>query len=207
MIEIIYEDNNIVFCVKPVGLSSEDDMPRILSEQLQSEIYTLHRLDKPVGGVMVYAKNKHTASKISKKIAENSGFSKTYLAVCEGEFEETQGIMEDFLFKDSKKNKSFVVKSERKGVKKALLDYKVLKTAEYNGKICSLVSIILKTGRTHQIRVQFSSRKHPLFGDGKYGSKVNCPIALFSHKIETDNMSFNKNPPDEFPWNIFKQEG
>ena len=203
MIEILYEDKDIVFCVKPSGFSSETDLPNKLKEQLKSEIYTLHRLDTPVGGVMVYAKNKSAAAKISKKIAENSDFEKTYLAVCEGEFEETEGKMEDLLFKDSRKNKSFVVKKERKGVKKALLSYEVLKTGEYKEKPCSLVRVTLKTGRSHQIRVQFASRKHPLVGDGKYGSKINTSLALFSHSIETCGRGFSKNPPDEAPWSIF----
>lgn len=203
MIEILYEDKNIVFCVKPSGISSEDGLPKVLKEQLKTEIYTLHRLDTPVEGVMVYAKNKETAAKFSKKIAEQSDFGKTYLAVCEGGFEETEGTMEDLLFKDSAKNKSYVVKRERRGVKKAVLNYVVLSTVEYEGKKCSLVSVTLKTGRSHQIRVQFSSRKHPLLGDGKYGSKINCKMALFSHKIETNGKSICKNPPDEFPWNIF----
>ncbi len=204
MIEILYEDNNIAFCVKPVGMSSEEELPKALSEQLKSEIYTLHRLDTPVGGVMVYAKNKAAAAKFSKKIAENSDFEKTYFTVCEGVFDEKEGVMEDLLFKDSRKNKSFVVKKERKGVKRAGLDYKVLDTAEFKGRICSLVSVTLKTGRSHQIRVQFASRKHPLLGDGKYGSKINCSIALFSHKIETDGKSFSKNPPAEKPWSLFE---
>ena len=204
MTEVLYENEDIVFCVKPAGMSSEEDLPKELSEQLKSEIYTLHRLDTPVGGVMVYAKNKLAAAKFSKKIAENSDFEKTYLTVCEGIFEEDEGVMEDLLFKDSRKNKSFVVKKERKGVKKASLSYRVLGVTEYKGKRCSLVSVTLKTGRSHQIRVQFASRKHPLLGDGKFGSKINCPIALFSHRIETDGKSFSKNPPDEKPWNMFE---
>lgn len=203
MAEILYEDKNIVFCVKPVGASSETDMPEMLKNQLGGEIFTLHRLDNPVGGVMVYAKNKSAAAKISKKIAEHTDFEKTYLAVCEGELSEPEGQMEDLLFKDSRKNKSFVVSRERKGVKKARLSYRVLETAEYRGKMCSLVSVKLETGRSHQIRVQFASRKHPLLGDGKYGSSVNCPIALFSHKIATCGLEFSKNPPKAAPWDIF----
>ena len=204
MMKILYEDSSIVACVKAVGLSSEDDVPKELSTQLKSEIYPLHRLDTPVGGVMVYAKTKSAAAKFSKKIADNTDFTKTYVAVCEGVFEEQSGTMEDLLFKDSRKNKSFVVKKERKGVKKALLTYEVLGTAQCGDKVCSLVSVTLKTGRSHQIRVQFASRKHPLFGDGKYGSKINGDIALFSHKIETDGKCFTENPPDEKPWNLFE---
>ena len=146
---------------------------------------------------------KEAAAKMSKKISQNDDFKKTYLAVCEGEFLEKEGIMQDLLFKDSKKNKSFVVKRERKGVKKAVLRYNILKTGEYGEKMCSLAHVTLETGRSHQIRVQFASRKHPLLGDGKYGSSINCPIALFSHKIETENKIFVKNPTDEKPWNIF----
>ena len=193
----------LVACVKPVGFSSETDLPNALKEQLNSETYTLHRLDTPVGGVMVYAKSKEAAAKMSRKISQNEDFKKSYLAVCEGEFLEKEGIMQDLLFKDSKKNKSFVVKRERKGVKKAVLRYNILKTGEYDGKMCSLALVTLETGRSHQIRVQFASRKHPLLGDGKYGSSINCPIALFSHKIETENKIFVKNPTDEKPWNIF----
>ncbi len=203
MIEILYENKDVVFCVKPAGLSSETDMPKALSQQLGCEIFTLHRLDAPVSGVMVYAKNKLSAAEMSRKISENTDFKKTYLAVCEGVVE-GNGEMEDLLFKDSRKNKSFVVKKERRGVKNARLAYSSLGTSEYKGRVCSLVSVELETGRSHQIRVQFASRKHPLLGDGKYGSRVNCPIALFSHKIETCGKAFSKNPPNEAPWNVFE---
>lgn len=203
MIEILYEDKDVVFCVKPVGMSSETDLPKMLSEQLNDEIFTLHRLDTPVSGVMVYARNKSSAALYSKKVAENNDFSKTYLVVCEGIFEEKTGVMEDLLFKDSRKNKSFVVSRERKGVKKARLSYKIIGEGEYNGKSFSLVSVTLYTGRSHQIRVQFSSRKHPLVGDGKYGSKINSPIGLFSHSVETNGNTVSALPPCEFPWNIF----
>ena len=206
MIEILYSDKNIVFCIKPVGMSSEHDLPKALEQQLGGSIYTLHRLDNPVGGVMVYARTKEAAADISKVIADNSDFEKTYFAICEGEFSENAGVMEDLLFKDSRCNKSFVVKKERKGVKKASLSYRVLASALYRDKPCSLVAVTLHTGRSHQIRVQFASRKHPLLGDGKYGSKVNCPIALFSAKIRTCSMEICSVPPEEQPWDIFDAE-
>ncbi len=206
MVEIIYENENIVVCVKKSGISSESDLPNALKSQLKSEIYTLHRLDVPVGGVMVYAKNKAAAAKMSKKIAENTDFTKTYLVLCEGIFEENEGEMCDLLFKDSHKNKSFVVKKERKGVKKAKLYYRVIKVGKYNEKDCSLLEVRLETGRSHQIRVQFASRRHPLLGDGKYGSCINCPVALFSHRIETEGKVFEKELPEEKPWNIFIEE-
>lgn len=203
MIQILYQDTDIVVLVKPVGMSSESDVPKQLKTQLNSEIYTLHRLDVPVGGVMVYAKNKQAAAKYSQMIAQGDDFEKTYLAVVEGCFEQKQGTMEDWLFKDSRKNKSFVVKKERKGTKKAILHYEVKDEKQYNDKVLSLVQITLKTGRSHQIRVQFASRKHPLLGDGKYGSKVNCDIALFSHCIRVNDFVFQKDKPDGFPWNLF----
>ena len=179
-------------------------MVKLLTEQLKVAVYPIHRLDTAVGGVMVFAKNKKSAASLSKEIAERR-FVKTYLAVAEGIPAEQEGRFEDLLFKDSRKNKSYVVKRERKGVRKVSLDYKVL--AEADGK--SLVKVRLNTGRSHQIRVQFASRKMPLAGDGKYGSKDNrCTVALWSAEIE---FSFNKekytfeSKPDfsAYPWNLF----
>ncbi len=203
MIKILYEDADMVFCIKPAGVTSEEEMTLKLKNQLNSEIYALHRLDKPVSGVMIYAKTKEKAADISRKIASNEDFKKEYLVVCEGEFSENEGRMEDLLFKDSFKNKSFVVKRERKGVKKALLTYKVLKKGLFNEKLCSLVLVELQTGRSHQIRVQFASRKHPLLGDKKYGSKENCPIGLYSHRIQTCGLNISDIPSYEPPWDAF----
>ena len=203
MIKILYDDKGMVFCVKPSGVDSEGEMTLKLKNQLNSEIFPLHRLDKPVSGVMVYAKTKEKAASISKKISTNEDFKKEYLVICEGEFPESEGIMEDLLFKDSSKNKSFIVKRERKGVKKAVLTYKVLKTGAFNDKVCSLVLVELKTGRSHQIRVQFAGRKHPLVGDKKYGSRSECPIGLYSHRIKTCGLDISDNPPSESPWDIF----
>ena len=203
-LEILYQDNSLVFIVKPSGISSEEETVKLLKEQLNSEIYPLHRLDKPVSGVMVYAKTKEAAARMSEKISSQKDFIKEYLVVCEGEFSENEGEMHDLLFKDSSKNKSFVVKRERKGVKKASLSYKVIKKGVFNERPCTLLSVKLHTGRSHQIRVQFASRKHPLLGDGKYGSREKCPIGLFSHRIITANLNISKNPPNETPWSIFE---
>ena len=184
MMEIICNNEEFVTVIKPFGVSSQengrDGLPDIIKRELQlSEIYTVHRLDTVTSGVMVYAKTKKAAAVLSKGITDGT-FQKEYLAVVHGEVSPEKGIMEDFLFKDSRKNKSFVVKSERKGVKRASLEYEV--TEVKNG--LSLVKIKLHTGRTHQIRVQFSSRRHPVYGDGKYGASDNIPfIALFSHRI------------------------
>lgn len=182
--EIIYENTQIAVCIKPCGVASqgetENSAVTILKEMTKAkEIFPVHRLDTVTAGVMVYAKTKSAAAFLSKEIAENR-FSKTYLALVHGSVTPAEGIMEDLLFKDSKKNKSFVVKRERKGVKKASLEYRVLGIRDD----MSLVRIKLHTGRTHQIRVQFSSRKHPVYGDGKYGASDNIPyIALFSHSL------------------------
>ena len=158
--EILYSDNQIIVCVKPVGLDSEHDVPA----QLGGEIYTLHRLDKNVGGVMVYARTKAAAAALSKAIQDGT-MLKEYVAMVHGTPPES-GDWQDLLFKDSSKNKVFVVKKERKGVKKARLEFNRLTEGE-----TSLVRIRLHTGRSHQIRVQFASRGYPLLGDHKYGAK------------------------------------
>ncbi len=159
--EILYTDHNIVVCVKPVGVDSEHELPALLG----GEIYTLHRLDKNVGGVMVYAKNKTSAALFSKLIQEGQ-LIKEYVAMVHGQPPE-EGDWQDLLFKDSRKNKVFVVKKQRAGVKAARLEYKRIRAGER-----SLVRVRLHTGRSHQIRVQFSSRGFPLVGDHKYGSRA-----------------------------------
>lgn len=209
MIEILFESQDFLACIKPVGVPSQcdgaDDMVKLLCEQTGGKIYPVHRLDTAVGGTMVFAKNKKTAAELSREIAEGR-LKKTYLAVAEGKPSEEQGRFKDLLFKDKRKNKSYVVKRERKGVRRASLDYGII--GESDGK--TLVSVRLKTGRSHQIRVQFASRKMPLVGDGKYGSRDNrCDIALWSNRLEftLDNNNFLfESLPDTamYPWNLFK---
>ena len=162
--EILYHDKGIVVCIKPVGLDSEKEMPDALSRLLGGEIFPIHRLDKNVGGVMVYARTKTAAAELSKAVQEGS-MVKEYMAMVHGTPPES-GDWEDFLFKDSRKNKVFTVKKERKGVKPARLEFDRLHAGE-----TSLVHIRLHTGRSHQIRVQFASRGFPLVGDHKYGSR------------------------------------
>ena len=171
--EILYSDPEIVVCVKPVGMDSEHELPQALG----GEIYPIHRLDKNVGGVMVYAKKKPAATALSKAVQEGA-MVKEYVAMVHGTPPEA-GDWEDLLWKDSKKNKVFVVKRERGGVKKARLEF--IRLTE-GGQ--SLVRIRLHTGRSHQIRVQFSSRGFPLVGDHKYGSRdeKTAPM-LFSCRI------------------------
>lgn len=162
--DILFSDPEIVVCIKPVGMDSEQELPAALIHQLGGQVFTLHRLDKNVGGVMLYARTKASAAKFSKLIQDGQ-LIKEYVALVHGTPPE-EGELTDLLWKDSSKNKVFVVKRERKGVKKARLSYRLLRSGEQ-----SLVRIRLYTGRSHQIRVQFASRGFPLVGDHKYGSR------------------------------------
>lgn len=162
--EVLYNDKDLAVCIKPVGLDSEHQVPAALTESLGGEIFPVHRLDKNVGGVMVYARNKHTAAALSRTIQDRS-MIKEYVALVHG-IPPEEGNWEDLLWKDSAKNKVFVVKRMRGGVKKARLEFTRLSAGEI-----SLVRVRLHTGRSHQIRVQFSSRGFPLVGDHKYGSR------------------------------------
>ncbi len=214
-LNILYEDTDITVCVKPVGILSEDAPDEkgvigLLSEKTGKKLHLLHRLDRNVGGVMVFANNPKTAAVMSKAIA-NGELRKEYILVCDGIPQEDSGEFKDLLFKDSRKNRSYVVNRMRKGVKDASLEYEVLKKS--NGK--ALVQVILHTGRTHQIRVQFSSRKLCLTGDIKYGSKdrTNCEIALHSYRIAfihpttNEQMTFRYNPDyEKYPFSLFKGE-
>ena len=175
--EILFSDRDIVLCVKPVGLDSEIQMPAALKETLGGEIYPVHRLDKNVGGVMIFARTQAAAASLSKAIQEGK-LIKEYVALVHGDPPES-GDWEDLLWKDSRKNKVFVVKRMRGGVKKARLEFTRLTSGEE-----SLVRIRLHTGRSHQIRVQFASRGYPLVGDHKYGARDNVPAPmLYSCKL------------------------
>lgn len=205
--EKLFENNEIIVIVKPAGIPSEENGRDNVIKRLREscglgEVYPVHRLDTVTSGVMVYAKTKYAASFLSKQITDNT-FSKEYHAVVHGIMEEEKGEFTDLLFKDSSKNKSFVVKRERKGVKKASLSYETVKT---EGEL-SLVKIRLHTGRTHQIRVQFSSRKHPVYGDGKYGASDNIPfIALFSSSLTFSDPETKKQMTFSAPlpeWDFF----
>ena len=207
-IQIIHQEKDFVVCIKPVGISSEstekgDGLCDLLKEQLGAkEVYTLHRLDTGVGGLMAYALSKKGASVLSKDIAEGN-FHKYYTATVYGKPENDEGVYEDLLFKDSKKNKSFVVTKERKGVKKAKLSYRLLETSEVGDTTKTIVEVYLYTGRSHQIRVQFSHRGMPLVGDGKYGAKDNEKnIALCCTKLRFTNPSTHKELEFEIPYSF-----
>lgn len=206
-IEMLYCDSDIAVCIKPVGVNSENEgMCTLLCRQLdKKEVFCVHRLDMAVGGVMVYALNKKAAAGLSSQIAQQK-MKKEYLAIVQGKPEQERGSMHDLLFRDKAKNKSYVVKRRRSGVKDAELEYEVL---EQQGDR-SLQHITLHTGRSHQIRVQFSSRKMPLVGDVKYGSIYkDCPISLwsralsFSHPATGAAMHFEALPKAEYYWNEF----
>ncbi len=175
--EFLHTDQDLAVIVKPVGLDSEKEVPQQIADTLGGQVYPIHRLDLNVGGVMVYARNKSAAANLSR-LVQDGLLVKEYRALVHGT-PPTQATWVDFLFKDSRKNKVFTVKKERKGVKKASLEFVRLTDSDP-----SLVHIRLHTGRSHQIRVQFSSRGFPLVGDHKYGSRdaATAPM-LYSCRI------------------------
>ena len=215
---ILYKDENFIICQKPIGISSQKtsdskNMISAISELTdipEDSIYPIHRLDTIVGGTILYALNPKSSALLTRMMSEKS-IKKQYLAVVHGRPAEDKGIFTDLLFKDSSKNKSFVVKRPRKGVKDATLEYALLGFVNYNKEVVSLVKITLKTGRSHQVRVQFSSRKMPLFGDRRYGSgKDKCTVSLWSHSLsfispfDQKQKNYKSLPNiDAFPWNLF----
>ena len=205
MLTALYQDSRFAVCVKPVGIASQGDaaaaMPALLSAQLGGPFFPVHRLDQAVGGVMVYARTPQTAAELSAQM-QRGAFQKEYLAVLTGTPAEKNGELTDLLFHDRAKNKTYVVSRKRSGVKEARLSYEVL--VERDG--LTLVRVLLHTGRTHQIRVQFASRKLPLLGDGKYGSKDNrCAAALWSYRLSFSGQTFSA-LPEGFPWDLFETE-
>ena len=227
---ILYEDAALVVLDKPAGLSSEEGVPAALRKHWgrpDAYVGVIHRLDTGVSGLMVYAKTPQAAAALSRQVAQSQQyyavqdgraepaadapdappFRKEYRALIAGGPDETLpagGVLRDYLFKDSRKGRVFPVSRPRKGVREAVLEYRI--TAS-NGTL-SLADITLHTGRTHQIRVQFASRRHPLWGDGKYGSHFKGTIALqsarlcFLHPETGEPMEFALEKPDTAPWNV-----
>ena len=232
---ILYEDTALVVLDKPAGLSSEDGVPaalRKLWDRPDAYVGVIHRLDTGVSGLMVYARTPGAAAALTKQVTESQQayaildgraeagpgapaqpcFLKTYRAVIAGGPDEQlppEGILRDYLFKDSRKGRVFPVSRPRKGVREAVLEYRILATAGES----SLAEITLHTGRTHQIRVQFASRRHPLYGDGKYGSRQKGSIALqscglrFVHPDTGKPMAFSLPLPAAAPWKEFLELG
>jgi 23S rRNA pseudouridine1911/1915/1917 synthase len=219
-ITILYEDNHLLVVEKPVNIPSQEDIsgdPDLLSllkkdikirYQKPGNVYLglVHRLDRPVGGVMVFAKTSKAASRLSEQI-RTQAFGKYYLAVVHGRPKDKQGRLEHYLKKNKAANTVQVVSPAVPGGKHAILEYQVRSSTDK----FSLVHVNLMTGRSHQIRVQFAAIGHPLFGDQKYGAHLNSPgqqIALWSHQINfrhpttKEEMIFTSPPPDEYPWNL-----
>lgn len=233
---IIYEDDWLVVVDKPAGCSSESEMPAALRAAWGSRdayIGVVHRLDTVVSGLMVYAKTPKMAGQLSRLISESAAiyaardgaagpsgwpeeaprFVKQYRAVIAGAPDEKlapQGLLRDYLYKDARKGKVFPVDRPRRGVKEAMLEYRVLSTVPHGEGSLSLAEITLHTGRTHQIRAQFAARRHPLWGDGKYGSRYKGEVALqsanlrFWHPAMGKEMRFALDAPQGEPWSFFR---
>ena len=222
MVKVIYEDNHLLVVEKPVNILSQGDdtndkdMVNLLKDYVKVKynkpgnvfIGLVHRLDRPVGGVMVFAKTSKAASRLSEQVRSKT-LKKTYRAVIHGNMKKEEDTLKDYLYKNKKTNMVSVVNKNYKEAKDAELSYRTL--GKKDG--FSLVEIDLKTGRPHQIRVQFSSRKHPLFGDQRYGQDVNKKgdqISLWSYKLEIvhpttkEKMEFICEPPNKYPWNLFE---
>lgn len=209
-LNILYKDDEIAVAVKPAGVLSQSDekgresMLSLLRDALGGEIFPIHRLDRETAGVMVFARTSRSAAALSTALQEKK-FSKEYLAVLTAKPGETAGILEDLLFFDRSKNKVFPVKKKRGGVKDARLRYEFQEEKEG----LSLVRVFPETGRTHQIRVQFASRKMPLFGDRKYGGSGSglalfCRSLTFPHPRTKELLSFSAKPSAEHPWDLFE---
>ncbi|AWB46929.1 RNA pseudouridine synthase [Paenibacillus sp. CAA11] len=221
---ILYEDNHLLSVEKPVNVptqedaSGDPDMLTLLKEDLKhryqkpGNVYLglVHRLDRPVGGAMIFAKTSKAASRLSEAVRSRS-FEKTYLAVIHGAPKVSQGRLTDYLLKDERTNTVSVVPKGTPGAKEAILDYRILGTAQDG---YSLVQVELHTGRPHQIRVQFSHRGCPLYGDQKYGAQVNKPgqqIALWSafvgvpHPVTKEPVELKSAPPQQYPWNLWPE--
>ena len=207
-LEILYTDPDILVCIKPARVLSTDEpggLPSLVRTALGNEkadVRTVHRLDRVVSGIMVLARNAKTASELSRQIREDA-FEKEYLAVVHGKPEADAGTFTDLLYRDKARRMTMVATAPAKGVQEAILDYTVLNRTEE----MSRVKVLLKTGRTHQIRVQFSSRGFPLVGERKYCTLEDpCEIALWSHRIgfvhpsTGKRMEFSKEPPAVYPW-------
>ena len=220
-VPIVYEDNHLLIVEKPVNVpvqkdeSKDEDLLTMLKEDIKrryekpGNVYLalLHRLDRPVGGAIVFAKTSKAASRMSDLLRRRE-LVRRYLAVVHGRPPKKSGLVEHYLWKDKRENKVYVVPPTRKGAKRALLEYDVLQSSEK----FSLLSVKLHTGRSHQIRVQLAALGCPLYGDQKYGqsqNKVGQQLALWSHQLQfihpvrKEAFDIRSYPPNEYPWNDF----
>ena len=182
---ILFEDQWIVVAEKPRGVlsegSDEGGMPALLEAAIGARVLTVHRLDRETAGLMVFAKDGKVAGRLSATMQEGR-FLKEYAAVVHGVPTPPEGEMRDLLFRDASRGKSFIVDRPRKGVREAVLSYRTVAVREGDAPL-SLIAVRLGTGRTHQIRVQFSGRNMPLYGDGRYGGRERAPLGLFARKL------------------------
>ncbi len=213
--EILFSDRRVCVCVKPAGVLSTDEpggMPELLRAALGGEnpcVRSVHRLDRTVGGVMVYARSRMAARLLSEQIRAGR-FAKEYLAVVRGAPETPEGELRDLLRRDRASRRTEVVSASDQDTRAAVLRYETLEAAEG----LTLLRVTLETGRTHQIRVQLASRGLPLWGDAKYGAaEPEGSVALWSHALAFDHpetgerMTFTTPPPgDAYPWRLFHIE-
>ncbi|HLD17558.1 MAG TPA: RluA family pseudouridine synthase [Patescibacteria group bacterium] len=220
---ILFEDNHLLVVEKPVNLPAQEDTsgdPDILSllkdwikqrDQKPGNVFLglVHRLDRPAGGAMVFAKTSKAASRLAQQMQDRT-FEKTYLSVVRGQPKSGTGRLVHWLLKDERTNTVFVVPEGTSEAKRAVLDYACVEMKEGLG----LLRIGLETGRSHQIRVQLASMNCPIYGDQKYGSDVNKPgeqLALwateicFEHPVKKERLTFTSQPPDEYPWSLFEK--
>lgn len=220
-IPILYEDNHLLVVEKPVNIpvqedsSKDKDLLTILKNDIkvrynkpgEAFLGLVHRLDRPVGGIIVFGKTSKAASRLSDAIRRKV-FDRNYLAIVRGVPQEKSGLLEHYLFKDTKKNIVHAVSKNHKQAKKAVLEYELLGSKDG----LSLLKVRLHTGRSHQIRVQLAELGLPLYGDQKYGQHVNKPgqqIALWAHTLEFPHTttkeikSFTSLPPNQYPWNLW----
>lgn len=206
--DIIFQDKDIVVCVKPPRVLSTDEpggFPDLVREALgETNVRTVHRLDRTVSGLMVLARRSKAASELSRQIRQGE-FQKEYLAVLHGHPDKEQGELRDLLLRNKQERKTYIVSEPGKDVQEAILSYQVLKRTQDFTR----VRIRLQTGRTHQIRVQFSGRGWPLVGDRKYGIQDSTEnIALWSYRLAFKHpysgkpMEFVLEPPSDYPWSI-----
>lgn len=215
MLEILYENEDCYLCRKDPGMTcgggGARDILTALTAYGGAPVYPVHRLDTGTGGVYCVARTSSMAARLSLAFSRQGADSvhKEYLCVVSGCPEQEEGVMEDLLLYLPSAGKSFVTNRARHGTKLARLSYRVLRTSECNDAPCSLVRAVLETGRTHQVRVQFASRKMPLFGDRKYGSREKCTyagIALWSHRLVLPGgIEAVCPPPAVHPWSLFAE--
>lgn len=206
--ELIYQDRDIIVCIKPAGVLSTDEpggVPELVRQALadpDANVRTVHRLDRVVSGLMVLARSKKAAAELSRQIREDR-FEKEYMAVVHGTLP-PEGRFRDLLLRNKEERKTYIAVAPGKDVQEAVLEYRRLKDAQG----MSRVQIRLLTGRTHQIRAQFSGRGFPLIGDKKYGLQEDCDIALWSCRLSFDHpwtgerLEFVKEPPESYPWTV-----